>query len=75
MSCKIKFYIQRLLESNVLFFCEIVKARVKPELIKSQHDTVWKLRKFSVTLFWQNIRENNVFMKEITRVDFTNYFR
>ena len=29
--------------------------------------TVWKLRKFSLTLFWQNFRESNVFTKENTK--------
>ena len=29
--------------------------------------TVWKLRKFALTLFWQKFRENNVFTKEITK--------
>ena len=29
--------------------------------------TVWKLRKFSLTLFWQKFRESNVFTKEITK--------
>ena len=29
--------------------------------------TVWKLREFSLTHFWQKIRESNVFTKEITR--------
>ena len=27
--------------------------------------TVWKLRKFSLTLFWQKFRESNVFTKEL----------
>ena len=29
--------------------------------------TVWKLRKFSLKLFWQKFRESNVFTKEITK--------
>ena len=29
--------------------------------------TVWKLRKFTLTLFWQIFRETNVFTKEITK--------
>ena len=29
--------------------------------------TVWKLRKFTFTLFWQKFRESNVFAKEITK--------
>ena len=38
--------------------------------------TVWKLRKFSHTLFWQKYRENNDFTKEVTKylVDLTKYF-
>ena len=28
--------------------------------------TVWKLREFSLTLFWQKFRESNVYTKEIT---------
>ena len=30
-------------------------------------DTLWKLRKFILTLFWQKFRETNVFTKEITK--------
>ena len=29
--------------------------------------TLWKLRKFSLTLFWQKFRERKVFTKEITK--------
>ena len=29
--------------------------------------TVWKLRKFTLTLFWQKSRESNGFTKEITK--------
>ena len=36
--------------------------------------TVRKLRKFTVTLFWQKFRESNVFTKEIARVNLTKYF-
>ena len=35
---------------------------------------VWKLMRFSLTFFWQKFRENNVFTKEITRVNLTKYF-
>ena len=35
----------------------------------------WKLRQFSPTThIWQKFRESNVFTKEITRVELTNYF-
>ena len=27
---------------------------------------LWKLRKFTLTLFWQKFRETNIFTKEIT---------
>ena len=30
------------------------------------HSTVRKLRKFTLTLFWQKFRESNVFTKEVT---------
>ena len=29
--------------------------------------TVWKLRKFTLTQFWQKFRETNVLTKEITK--------
>ena len=31
------------------------------------HCIVWKLRKFSLTFFWQKFRETNGFTKEITK--------
>ena len=31
------------------------------------HSTVWKLRKFTLTLFWQKFRENNDFTNKITK--------
>ena len=31
------------------------------------HSTVWKLRKFSLTYFWQKFRQSNGFTKEITK--------
>ena len=34
---------------------------------KSTGNTVWKLRKFTVTLIWQKFREINVFTKENTK--------
>ena len=37
------------------------------EISHSVHTVVWKLRKFTLTLFWQKFRENNVFTKEITK--------
>ena len=33
----------------------------------SPYCTVWKLRKFTVTLFWQRFRESNGFTREITK--------
>ena len=38
--------------------------------------TVWKLRKFTLTLFWQKFRESNGFTNKITKylVDLTKYF-
>ena len=36
------------------------------------HSALWKLRKFSLILFWQKFREINSFTKEV--VDFTKYF-
>ena len=40
------------------------------------HSTVWKLRKFTFTLFWQKFRETNVFTKEIDKylVNLTKHF-
>ena len=35
--------------------------------IKVHVCTVWKLRKFSLTLFWQKFRENNVFIDQNTK--------
>ena len=29
--------------------------------------TLWKLRKFTLTLFWQKFRQSNVFTKESTK--------
>ena len=29
--------------------------------------TVWKLRKFTLTLFWQKFHESDIFTKEITK--------
>ena len=35
----------------------------------------WKLQKFPVTFLWQKFRENNVFIKEITKeLILTKYF-
>ena len=31
------------------------------------HSVVWKFRKFSLTLFWQKFRENNVFIEQNTK--------
>ena len=31
------------------------------------HSAVWKLRKFTITHFWQKFREINVFSKEVTK--------
>ena len=31
------------------------------------HVTVWKLREFTLTFFWQQFRESNGFTKEITK--------
>ena len=36
-------------------------------MIHGSHRTVWKLRKFTLTLFWQKFRESNIFTKEITK--------
>ena len=33
----------------------------------SLHNTVWKLQKFTLTLFWQKIRESSAFTKQITK--------
>ena len=34
---------------------------------KQPYTTVWKLRKFTLTHFWQKFRESNTFTKEITK--------
>ena len=34
------------------------------ESVHSKNHKVWKLRKFTLTLFWQNFCESNVFAKE-----------
>ena len=40
---------------------------------RSIQHTVWRLRKFTLKLFWQKFREINGFTKEII-VDFTKFF-
>ena len=35
---------------------------------------MWKLRKFSLTLFWQKFRESNIFTKENNKVWFDGIF-
>ena len=47
----------------------VVRAQHSVEIteIYSHAFTVWKLQKFSLTLFWQKFRESNGFTKEITK--------
>ena len=40
----------------------------------STHFTVWKLRKFTLTLFWQNFRETNIFLKKLLNRWFDEIF-
>ena len=39
-----------------------------------QCTAVWKLRKFTLTRFWQKFRESNGFTIKVTRVDLTKYY-
>ena len=41
------------------------------EFFSTTRVTVWKLRKFTLTLFWQKFHEIYAFAKLITRVDLT----
>ena len=38
------------------------------------HSTVWKLRKFTITLFWWKFRESILFTKEVTKSWFHEIF-
>ena len=38
---------------------------VESEFLILSHCVVWKLQKYSLTLFWQKFRESNVFTKEL----------
>ena len=57
----------------VIFFCEINIINVNVVFTKylpknnEMHSAVWKLRKFTITHFWQKFREINVFSKEVTK--------
>ena len=35
---------------------------------------MWKLRKFTLTLFWQNFRENNTFTEVVTKELISRFF-
>ena len=55
--------IRKLWFHEVIFFlyCKIV------QIISYGLCTVWQLRKFALTLFWQNFRESNGFTNKITK--------
>ena len=36
-------------------------------MVLFHHTVVWKLQKFTFTLFWQKFRENNAFAKQVTK--------
>ena len=36
--------------------------------VRIKHSTVWRLRNFTLTHFWQNFRESNGFTKELTKL-------
>ena len=55
MKCYIIFF--RQLESRFTLSC----------LLICSNYTVWKLRKFTLTPFWQKFRESNIFTKESTK--------
>ena len=61
-------------KEDFLFFDEIISANEKHKLnngfvVSALYTvgTVWKLRKFSLTHFWQKFREINGFTKEVTK--------
>ena len=63
------------LQKSVLALLGLVSRPSVPGWNNDLLTTVWKLRKFTFTLFWQKFRESNVFTKGvIKRVDFTKHF-
>ena len=48
-------------------FREMNKQRSAMTILHNVENTVWKLWKFTLTYFWQKIRESNGFTKEITK--------
>ena len=56
-----------LFSKTVTFTKFLLKIRESKFFIFPQCVTVWKLREFSLTHFWQKFRESNSFAKEITK--------
>ena len=48
-------------------YCSSISRKNSLYIIWYDIDTVWKLHKFTLTLFWQKFRKNNGFTNKITK--------
>ena len=61
--------------SSYLVWNVLISRKFCENVSKVKLHTLWKLQKFTLTLFWQKFRETNVFTKEITKqLIWRNYF-
>ena len=77
LTCFDNFIILSVKNANYAWYLRLQKNLVIWSLQKcSTYCSLWKIRKFSLTLFWQKVRESNVFAiyRSYKRDDFTKLF-